>query len=213
MIDFQAALFDMDGTILDSMGVWANVDRMFFEKRGMAVPEGYQHAISGMSFRKTAEYTKETYALPESVDEILREWNEMCEREYAENVPLKPHAGEYLEKLSANGINLAVATALPEHLYKPALIRNNVYHLFSAFASTGESGETKATGRVYRAAADKMNVPYDQCAVFEDIYEGILGAKNAGMKTVLVRDKAAEHSREKSLALADASIETYAELL
>ena len=98
MLTFGAALFDMDGTLLDSMGVWADVDKAFFASRGMAVPEDYAHSISGLSFKQTAVYTKERFNLPESVDEILSEWNEMCEKEYVNHVPLKEDAKEYLEK-------------------------------------------------------------------------------------------------------------------
>ncbi len=212
MIDFKAALFDMDGTILDSMHVWADVDRDFFIKRGREVPEGYAKAISGLSFRQTAVYTKETYHLKESVNDILTEWNDMCQKAYEESVLLKPYAKEYLEKLHREGKSLAVATALPEYLYKPALIRNGVYHLFSAFASTGETGETKATGQVYRLAAKRMNANESDCCVFEDIYEGILGAKAAGMWAVLVRDDAC-HERERALAIADEYLNSYKDWL
>ncbi|MBR3928609.1 MAG: HAD family phosphatase [Clostridia bacterium] len=211
MLSFTAALFDMDGTLLDSMGVWADVDRHFFESRGMTVPEDYAHSISGLSFRQTAVYTKERFHLPESVDEILAEWNEMCEKEYVLNVLLKKGAKEYLLKLKKEGVKLAVATALPERLYKPALLRNGVYDLFDAFASTDEAGERKSTGRVYLLAAERLGVKPQECCVFEDITDGIIGAKNAGMKAVLVKDEANEKSRKESMHIADAYLEAYAD--
>ena len=211
MLTFSAALFDMDGTILDSMGVWADVDRHFFEKRGIPVPEDYAHSISGLSFRQTAVYTKERFHLPESVDEILDEWNEMCEKEYVNNVPLKKDAEKYLLSLRKKGVKLAVATALPERLFRPALQRNGVYHLFDAFASTDEAGERKSTGKVYLLAADRLRVDPSDCCVFEDITDGIVGAKAAGMKAVLVKDWANEKSVKESRHLADAYLESYGE--
>ncbi|MBQ1257237.1 MAG: HAD family phosphatase [Clostridia bacterium] len=211
MLTFTAALFDMDGTLLDSMGVWADVDRAFFASRGMAVPEDYAHSISGLSFRQTAVYTKERFNLPESVDEILHEWNEMCEKEYVNHVPLKEGAKEYLYKLKAMGVKLAVATALPERLFKPALERNGVYDLFDAYASTDEAGERKSTGKVYLLAAERLGVHPSECCVFEDITDGIVGAKAAGMKAVLVKDKANEKSRKESMHIADAYLEAYAD--
>ena len=211
MLTFTAALFDMDGTILDSMGVWADVDRAFFESRGMEVPEDYAHSISGLSFRQTAVYTKERFGLPESVDEILDEWNKMCEKEYVNHVLLKADAKEYLVKLKAQGVKLAVATALPERLYRPALERNGVYHLFDAFASTDEAGERKSTGKVYLLAAERLSVKPSDCCVFEDITDGIIGAKKAGMKAVLVKDKANEKSIKESMHIADAYLEAYRE--
>ena len=96
---FRAALFDMDGTLIDSMGVWAHVDEVFFMRRGIPLPEDYARSIAGLSFRQTGEYTKARFQLPESVDDILREWHELCESAYVNDVPLKPHAAEYLKKL------------------------------------------------------------------------------------------------------------------
>lgn len=213
MLDFQAALFDMDGTVLDSMRVWADVDRKFFELRNMPVPENYAKEISGLSFRQTAVYTKEKFGLSESVDEILAEWDSMCRQEYAQNVPLKENAREYLIKLKAEGKTLGVATALPEHLYKPALERNGVYHLFDAFATTDETDERKASGKVYLLCAERLGIAPENCCVFEDIYDGIAGAKAAGMKAVLVWDEAAKHSREESRKIADASLTAYGDWL
>ena len=100
---FRAALFDMDGTLIDSMGVWAHVDEVFFMRRGIPLPEDYARSIAGLSFRQTGEYTKARFQLPESVDDILREWHELCESAYVNDVPLKPHAAEYLKKLRGEG--------------------------------------------------------------------------------------------------------------
>lgn len=213
MLTFGAALFDMDGTILDSMGVWADVDRHFFESRNMPVPEDYAHSISGLSFRQTAVYTKERFNLAESVDEILDEWNKMCEDEYVNHVVLKENAKEYLMKLKGMGVKLAVATALPERLFRPALERNGIYHLFDAYASTDEAGERKSTGKVYLLAAERLGVDRKDCCVFEDILDGIQGAKNVGMKAVLVRDDASIKTRKESLEIADAYLEAYAQWL
>lgn len=213
MLTFAAALFDMDGTILDSMGVWANVDRHFFESRGMEIPDDYVHSISGLSFRQTAVYTKERFRLPESVDEILDEWNRMCEDEYVNHVLLKKNAKEYLLKLKSMGVKLAVATALPERLFRPALERNGVYHLFDAYASTDETGERKSTGKVYLLAAKRLQTDAKDCCVFEDILDGIQGAKRAGMKAVLVKDDASIKTRKESLEIADAYLEAYADWL
>ena len=204
---FRAALFDMDGTLIDSMGVWAHVDEVFFMRRGIPLPEDYARSIAGLSFRQTGEYTKARFQLPESVDDILREWHELCESAYVNDVPLKPHAAEYLKKLRGEGVRLAVATALPERLYRPALLRTGVLSLFDAFASTDEAGD------VYRLAARRLGVEPAECVVFEDILDGLLGAKAAGMKAVLVRDPAAAGERERALTVCDAAIDGFGDWL
>lgn len=212
-MQFRAALFDMDGTLIDSMGVWAHVDEVFFARRGLPLPQDYARSVAGLSFRQTGEYTKARFHLPESVDDILREWHELCESAYVNDVPLKPHAAEYLKKLRSEGVRLAVATALPERLYRPVLLRTGVLPLFDAFASTDEAGESKRSGDVYRLAARRLGVESAECAVFEDILDGLLGAKAAGMKAVLVRDPAAAGERERALAICDAAIDDFGDWL
>lgn len=209
---FRAALFDMDGTLIDSMGVWAKVDEDFFARRGMPVPEDYSRAIAGLSFRQTGEYTKERFQLPEPVDDILAEWNDMCEKAYVHDVPLKPGAKEYVSRLKDAGVKLAVATALPRHLYEPVLRRTGIYDLFDAFASTGDTGESKRTGKVYLLAAEKLGVTPGECAVFEDILEGLLGARAAGMKAVCVRDEAALRELPRALEICDRYVNDFREL-
>ncbi len=212
-MQFRAALFDMDGTLIDSMGVWARVDEVFFARRGLPLPQDYARSVAGLSFRQTGEYTKARFHLPESVDDILREWHELCESAYVNDVPLKPHAAEYLKKLRGEGVRLAVATALPERLYRPVLLRTGVLPLFDAFASTDEAGESKRSGDVYRLAARRLGVEPAECVVFEDILDGLLGAKAAGMKAVLVRDPSAAGERERALAVCDAAIDDFGDWL
>ena len=100
---FDAAIFDLDGTLLDSMYVWKRVDEIFFENMGMECPADYGPALAGKSYRESAEYTIERFGLTESWEEIVRGWTELAHREYAENVGLKPGAREYLTLLRRSG--------------------------------------------------------------------------------------------------------------
>ena len=206
-----AALFDLDGTLLDSLGVWEKIDREFFAANGLVMPENYAASISGLSFMQTAEYTKEHFGLGLSAEEIARIWHDMCREEYAEHVLLKPCAGDYLLRLKRAGRKLAVVTTLTRELYEPVLRRNGVYDCFDTFATTDETGLHKRTGEVYLLAASRLNVPARECAVFEDIYEGMEGARQAGMCACLVYDK---HNKRLALSkqLCDYYIETYKEL-
>lgn len=200
---FKAALFDMDGTLLDSMHVWAQVDEDFFAIRGIVTPEDYGPSLAGKSFMQSAEYTKERFCLPESCEEIVDEWNALCQVQYEQHVSLKPGAAEYVRRLKRHGVKIAAATALPEKLFMPALIRNGIADLFDAFTSTEETGTHKRTGDVYRLAAQKLGVEAQDCIVFEDILEGIEGAHKVGMRACAVFDSAAHRSRDTIDAAAD----------
>ena len=119
-MNFKGAVFDLDGTLLDSMEVWKNIDIEFLSKRGLEVPKGYSDEILAMSFRETAEYTIARFGLQEQPDDVMHEWNQMAIEAYGHHVQLKPGAKEYLLKLKSHGIRLG-GTALSQKLYLPCL--------------------------------------------------------------------------------------------
>ncbi|MCR4620922.1 MAG: HAD family phosphatase [Clostridiales bacterium] len=205
----KGAIFDLDGTLLDSLGVWGDVDRRFFERRGLKMPSDYQTDIKGLSFMDTARYTKRLLGLTESPEEIAMEWQRDVAEEYALSVPLKPGAGEYLRRLADRGIKLALATTNREELFAPCLKRNGVYDLFSAFAITDETGESKSTGKVYRLAAERLGLDCGDCAVFEDILSGINGAKSAGFVAVCVYDPVNNDEWDALRAASDFEIRSF----
>ena len=130
-------------------------------------------------------------------------WKVYAERQYREQVQLKPGAVEYLRMLHRHGIKIAAATALAEELFLPALKRAGVEHLFSAYATTAVSGESKRTGAVYLRAADSLGIAPEDCIVFEDILDGHIGARAAGMRSCNVYDRFADHDRDAINAAAD----------
>lgn len=210
-IPFRAALFDLDGTLLDSNHVWRDVDARFFAARGVALPgEDYARAVQGMSFRQAAEYTVRRYGLNESAEAVMDEWMRMTSEEYALRVRLKSGARGYLRRLKRGGVKLAVATANRAELFMPTLEREGVAELFDAFCTSAEVGDAgKADGALYRLAAQKLGVAPEDCAVFEDVLEGVKGAKRCGMRAYAVRDAATEHSRAQIDALADGAIDDF----
>ncbi len=200
---FNAAIFDLDGTLLDSMDIWEKIDIMFLSKRGLTVPDNYVTEICARSFIQAAKYTIDLFGLPENVKDVMAEWNDMAEYEYAHNVNLQPYAKAYLLNLKAQGIQLAIATALPEKLYKPCLINNGIYELFDVLCSTDEVGKGKEAPDIFLLASERLGIPPQQCIVFEDVLPAIKSAKQAGMMVYGVYDKYSKHHMSAIKEIAD----------
>jgi len=203
MINFKGAIFDLDGTLLDSMGVWEKIDIDFLAKRNLSVPEDYTREISALSFRKTAEYTINRFHLKETAEDLMKEWNYMAAYEYSHMIKLKPYAKEYLTTLKSCGIRLGTATSLSGVLAKPALINNGIYDLFDIQCETDEVGKGKDSPDVFLLAAEKLGVVPKECIVFEDLFAGICSAKKAGMKVFGIYDKYSKEQAEEIQKAAD----------
>ncbi len=184
-----ACIFDLDGTLVDSMDVWARIDEVFFRKRGLAVPDGYTEAIAALSFRQTAQYTAKRFLLEDTPEQLMAEWNAMAAEEYAVRVPAKPGALAYLARLAAAGIPMAAATSLPPALYAPLLARTGLGGFFTAVCSCEILGVGKDHPDVYLQAAAALRTPPAACAVYEDLLPALRTAKEAGFLTVGVYDE------------------------
>jgi len=213
MCRFKAAIFDADGTIIDSMYVWEKVDRDFLTEHGIAVTQEYSDAVRGMFFRTAAEYTKDKYGLDESVEDIMQAWLGMARREYEFDVRSKPFVKEYLEYLKQKNIRIGLATSSDPYLLEPVLKNNGLHEYFDTVCYTSEVGKNKSFPDVYIRTAEKLCVAPEACIVFEDIPEGIEGADKAGMYTVAVYDRASEKDLDHLKRKADKYIFDFSEML
>lgn len=199
----KGAIFDMDGTLLDSLGIWADIDNRFLSKRGIEVPSDYTAAISAMEFRETAAYTIARFGLNETPEAVMKEWSDMALNAYATEIKLKPNVKSILTELKSLGVKLAVATSATSAMCLPALQNNGVLHLFEGVFTTHEIGKGKAFPDVYLAAANKLGVPPENCAVFEDSLAAIKTAKQAGFYTIGVSEKHFRSVEQEIKAVAD----------
>ncbi len=213
MTDFKCAIFDLDGTVLDSTDVWAQIDEEFFALRGMKIPPDYAKTIAPMGFERAAKYTVETYNLKETPQEVIAQWNEMSLEKFKNDVALKPGVKKYLEYLKNKGIFTAIATASQEDMFIPALKNNNIFHLFDTITTLNEVNRGKGFPDIYLKAAQKSGCEAGECIVFEDLLAGVKGAKDGGFYTVAVYDKNSANDIEKLKITADRLICDFSELM
>lgn len=109
--NIDAVIFDLDGSLVDSMWMWRQIDIEYLGKFGIELPEDLQEAIEGMSFSETACYFKERFRLPDSIQQIKADWNAMAWDKYSNEVPLKEGVDDFLEICRKQGILLGIATS------------------------------------------------------------------------------------------------------
>ncbi len=211
--NIDGVIFDLDGTLIDSMWVWDKVDEDFFAKRGLELPDDYTDDIATMGMHETAEYTINRFNLNEKSEDVIAEWSEMAKENYHTKVMIKPYVKELLEKLKQKNIKLGVATASYEELYVECLRRNGVLDYFHSITGTKETVNGKNSSEIYLLEAEKMGVSPDRCMVCEDVYKCVEVAKDAGFVTVGVYDDSNREDYEKIKNKADMSIESFEELL
>lgn len=208
-MNFEYAIFDLDGTCLDTMWLWEEVDREFLGRRGFEVPDDYLEAISTIGFQAAAEYTIKRFELNETPQELMEEWTKLAIIKYEKEVGLKPGVKEYLVKLKDKGIKMAVATASFREMFMPALINNGISHLFDGFATVDDVGKSKAHPDVYLKACDIIGGKPEKTVVFEDVFEGINTASKAGFFTVAVKEATSAKLEKNIKEKSDVFIESF----
>lgn len=216
MIDFnnfECAIFDLDGTLIDSTGVWNRVDMEFLERRGIPVTEEYMQEIKHHNFETGALYTIKCYGLKETKDEIIKEWYDMAVEEYANHIELKPFAKDLLQKLKQKGLKLALATSSDRALFELCLKRLGIYELFDVYLQTSEVGRGKEFPDIYEEAARRCDTDISRCVVFEDILVAVRSAKQGGFYTVGVADYASENNRAEIMSICDIFVDNYSQII
>lgn len=211
--NIKAVLFDLDGTLVESMSMWGDIDVDYLKKFHIPVPEGLQKAIEGLSMYQTAVYFKENFAIEDSLENIMDEWNRMAYEKYTTEIPLKPGVRAFLDVLKSKNIPCGIATSNSRMLTEAILKSHQVENYFSVMVTGDEITNGKPNPEVYLEAAKKLDIAPEHCLVFEDIPFGIMAGKRAGMTVCAVEDDYSMNDMEEKIRLADFYIKSYEELL
>ena len=210
--ELEAVIFDLDGSLVDSMWMWKKIDMEYLERFGISLPENLQQEIEGMSFVETAGYFKEHFQIPDSIEEIGETWNRMAWDKYLYEVPLKPGVMDFLHTCRSHQIKLGIASSNSSALIMNVLEAHHIRGFFDCIKSGTDVIKGKPAPDIYLHVAKELNVNPQNCLVFEDITQGILAGKSAGMKVCAVEDAYSSEQWEEKIRLADLYISSYDEL-
>lgn len=209
----KAVLFDLDGTLVDSMWMWPQIDVEFLGRFGYDCPRDLERAVEGMSFSETAAYFKERFSLPMTLEEIKECWSQMAMDKYRTQVPLKPGALEFLRYCKDQGIATGIATSNGRPIVDAVIEALQIGEYFQEVATACEVEKGKPEPDIYLEVARRLQVAPEDCLVFEDVPAGILAGKRAGMTVLAVEDDFSRELSGEKKALADGYICDYSELL
>lgn len=211
--DIDAAIFDLDGTLVDSMWIWKSIDIEYLARFGLEFPPDLQECVEGMSFSETAIYFKERFNLSDSLDQIKSDWNKMAWDKYLNEVPLKEGVIELLEYLKDNNIPMGIATSNSKELVDLVIDKHNIKEYFSSVRTSCEVDKGKPSPDIYLLVATDLLVEPERCLVFEDVIQGVMAGKNANMKVCAVYDESSDKDKEQKINLADYYVHSLKEVL
>ena len=210
-MDKQFAIFDMDGTLIDSMIFWKNLASEYLSSKGVKqIPADILERIKPMTMSESAALFRQEFDLtgdPEA------EMNAMMDEHYRKDIPLKPGVREYLQLLHRSGVRMCVASATAEHLMESCLTRLGVRDCFEFLLSCETVGAGKRSPLVYHASAKKLGTTPQEIAVYEDALYAVQTAKEAGYYVVGVYDDSAAKNWPTIEKLADEIVLNWEEVV
>lgn len=211
---YKAVIFDLDGTLIDSMGIWLDVDKEYLIKRKIPVPDDlFEDVPEGNSFNEICQYFKDKFSLPDSIEEIGAEWIEMVGQHYKTDIKLNDGAEELIKFLYEQKVKMAIGTSNTKYLADTVLKANGVLHYFDSVVAGCEEIKGKPYPDIFLKAAEELGIDSKDCLVIEDTIHGVRAAHKAKMDAFAIFDDNDTHDIENLKKEADFYAEDCWEIL
>lgn len=198
----RGAIFDIDGTLLDSMSIWDTIGESYLRSIGYEPKENLNERFKNMSLHQAACYYIDKYNVTLSIEEIMNGVNTMLESYYAYKVEMKPHAADFLAKLHKKGVKMCIATATDKQLVEAALKRCGVLNYFHDIFTCKDVGHGKDEPFIYRKAMQSIGTEKAETIIFEDALYAVKTAKRDSFTVAAVYDRH-EKGQSEIYSLAD----------
>ena len=187
LVGVKNIFFDLDGTLIDSLGVWRYTDRLFFEQHGMQMPNDFVQKTNAMRYEETVRYAANIVGIKD-ISELLVTWKKEAIKQYENTIPLKEGAMEYLEYCASKNINMYIVTSGSKEMYEPCIKRLGIDKYIKKVYSADEVGIGKHSGKIYLYALQNIQGKIEETALFEDAEDAIKSANDLGILTIGVQD-------------------------
>jgi beta-phosphoglucomutase-like phosphatase (HAD superfamily) len=185
---FRGALFDLDGVLADSMGVWEPVCRDWLKSRGKNPEPGLEDRIAPMTLEQSAEYLRRVYGIDLPPADMITQWEGMVLDQYRNGIALKGETAAVAGELYRAGLKLALVSSCFPAACEAFLESQGMRRWFSALVYPGETGGDKSQSGIWLSAARRIGVEAADCVVFEDSLHALPGVRAAGMAFAAVYD-------------------------
>jgi len=211
-LKIQGAIFDLDGTLLDSMSIWDSLGENYLKSIGKVPKHGLKEKLSAMSLTQAAEFFISEYGVNISMQEILKGFNEMISGFYTEHASIKMGVLEFLKKLKQKNIKACIATANDRVLVEIFLEKYKLFDYFQYILTCDEVGSGKDNAAIFNEALKALGTEKKETYVFEDALFAVKTAKKEGFPVVAVFDESAVKEQEEIKSTADMYIQSFLEM-